>query len=498
MEFVPYLAKEFSFSDDGLEWTFKLRDDVYFHHGKQFNADDVLLTYAAMLHPKYEGSRTSSFIQLKGAKDYLSARKELEEKLAEELISQEEYDAQALELFEEWLAGGAIEVVNDFEIIFRLSEPSAPFMARMRYGILPSDLLTLEEAGDMECSLHTENPSGTGPFKFEEWVRDDHVTLVRNEDYWREGPYLEKIIFQIIPDQDTQAMALEAGDLDYAGVTYQEFDRFASMEHLNAYSNPGMTYGYWGLNLLNPLFQDLRVRQALAHSLDRETMCKELFYGHADVAHSHHSTSRWDYNPDVPKYDYDVDRAKELLTEAGWVDSDGDGIREKDGQKLAFTLVTQQGNKWREQCAVIIQDKTKDIGVQVEPQLLEWSTLVSNLLGKNFETVIIGWSLGVDPDPTGIWHSVEAGNMNFVSYANPRVDQLIEEGRTTLDQAKRKAIYCEFQEILAQDVPYVFLFTYNTCVALHSRFQGPISAHPLGLTRNIELWHVPEELQLTR
>jgi len=496
LELVPVLATDFSFTEDGLEWTFKLRDDVYWHDGEKFTAKDVEFTFLAIMHPAYKGVRAENYRPLRGAGEYLDARAELATKLENEEITQEEYMEQAVALFEEWRAKGAIEVVNDYEIKFYLDEPNAPFKNNIAMGIIPSHILTLETAGDKEQPFHTDEPVGTGRFKFVEWIRDDHITVERNDNYFEEGPYLDRIIYKIIPDQNTITMALETGEIDLGSIKPEDFDRFKEMEHLNVFEYPTLSYTYMGYNLTNPLFQDKLVRQAIAHAIDRQAIVDEVLMGHGTVAHSHGSPVLWDFNPDVPKFEFNPDKARELLAQAGWTDTDGDGFVDKDGKKFSFLLQTNQGNKLREQSAVIIQQQLADVGIEVEVKLVEWATFVQDvLLAKNFDVVIVGWRLSSDPDAYEIWHT-EGGPFNFVSYSNPRIDEIYEQGRVILDQEKRKALYQEAQAILAEDQPYLFLYFPTATVGLHKRFQGPIAGTPAGLAWNVELWYVPENLQI--
>jgi len=498
LELVPVLAEKFSYSDDGTEWTFELRDDVYWHDGEKFTAEDVEFTFLAMLHPAYKGVRAENYRPLRGAAEYLDARRELSKKLADGEITDEEYMEQAVALFEEWRAKGAIEVVDDYKIKFHLDEPYAPFKSYISMRIIPEHLLTLETAGDKEDPFHTDRPIGTGPFKFVEWVRDDHVTLERNEDYFDEGPYIEKIVYKIIPDQNTIAMAMETGEVDLANLKPEDFDRLKNMDHLRPYEYPALSYTYMAYNLKNPLFQDKRVRHAIAHAVDRQAVVDEVLMGHGTVCHSHGSPVLWDYNPDVRKFEYDPDKARELLAEAGWEDTDGDGVLDKNGEKFGFTIQTNQGNKVREQSAVVIQQQLADVGIDVEVKLVEWNTFVQEvLLPKNFEVVIVGWALDEDPDAYEIWHT-NGGPFNFVSFSNERIDEIYELGRVTLDQEKRKALYQEAQGILAEEQPYLFLYFRNDTYCLHDRFQGPIVATPARITWNVEKWYVPEGLRLSR
>ncbi|HEX6989295.1 MAG TPA: peptide-binding protein [Bacillota bacterium] len=498
IEWVPALAEDWSFSADGTEWTFNLRRDVRWHDGEPFTAEDVAFTFEAIMHPDYEGVRRTDYDKFVGYAEYDAALNEISQREEAGELTAEEARAEKLAAFETWRQSGAIEIVDDYTIKFRLTEPFAPFQEAIAMNIIPAHVFNGDPglAGKMDHPFHTQNPIGTGPYKFVSWSRDEQVVLEANPDYWGEGPYVGRWVMRVIPDAQEVTLALETGDLDLGGIQPEEFERMQGVPHLETFEYPTFSYTFMALNLTMPMFQDVRVRQAITHAIDRETIVDQLLVGHGTVAHSHGSPARWDYNPDVPVFEYNPDRARELLAEAGWTDTDGDGILDKDGQPFHFTLQTNQGNKIREDSAVLIQDYLSQVGIDVEVEFVEWNTFVNDhLLAKNFEAIIVGWSLGVDPDAYSIWHT-NGGPFNFHSYSNPRVDELLEQGRTELDQERRKEIYAEFQRILAEDQAYTFLYFANSLVGLHQRFEGPISGTPAGIMWNVNEWYVPAANQL--
>jgi len=495
---IPALAESWSYSEDGTEWVFKLRQDVKWHDGEPFTAKDVAFTFEAIMHPNYEGVRRRNYDKFVGFAEYVDKLNQISQDFSDGKITEEEANQLKLEAFEEWRQAGAITIVDDYTIKFKLTEAFAPFMNAISMGIIPGHVFDWDpgEAGKKDHPFNTENPIGTGPYKFVKWTRDEEVVVEANLDYWGEGPYVERFVMRVIPDQQVVTLSLETGEIDMGSIQPEDFERMTGVEHLKTFEYPTFSYTYMGYNLTNPLFQDKRVRQAITHAIDRQTIVDELLVGHGTVAHSHGSPARWDYNPDVPKFEYNPERAKELLAEAGWTDTDGDGILDKDGQKFTFKLQTNQGNKIREDSAVLIQDYLKEVGIEVEVEFVEWNTFVNEvILPKNFETIIVGWSLGTDPDAFSIWHT-NGGLFNFISFSNARVDELLEKGRTTLDQEKRKEIYGEFQAILAEEQPYTFLYFRNALVGLHKRFEGPISGTPAGMLWNLNEWYVPADAQL--
>ncbi len=493
---VPKLATSWEVSEDGKVWVFHLREGVKWHDGQPFTARDVAFTFLSILHPEYTGVRLRNYSSLLGFDEYQEKLSQIRSDYKDKKITEEEYKQAIMEAFEEFKAGGAIKIIDDHTIQFTLSEPYAPFLVQsMAMGIIPEHILKDHMGATMKDHDFTRKPIGTGRFKFKEWKTGEYISVVANDEYYEGRPYLDEIVVKIIPDQNTVMAALETGEIDMGGITPEAFERFSQMKHLQIFEGPTFSYTYMGYNLTNPLFQDVRVRQAIAHAIDKETIVAELFQGHGIPAWSHGSPARWDYNPDVPKFEYDPEKAKQLLAEAGWKDTDNDGILDKDGVKFKFLLQTNQGNKIREQAAVIIQQQLKEVGIEVEVELVEWNTFVNKvLLAKNFEAVIVGWALGVDPDAFSIWHS-EGGPFNFISYQNERVDYLLEQGRKVMDQEQRKEIYAEFQKILAEEQPYLFLYFPNALTAVNVRVKGPITATPAGIRWNIEKWWIPKDLQ---
>ena len=205
----------------------------------------------------------------------------------------------------------------------------------------------------------------------------------------------------------------------------------------------------------------------------------------------------WAYNENVKPYPFDVNRAKGLLKEAGWIDSDGDGWLDKAGEVFEFTLLTNQGNILRIKTAEIIQRRLKEVGIKVNIRVLEWAVFINEFVDKKrFEAIILGWSLSRDPDCYDIWHSSKTrpGEFNFISYSNSSIDKLLIEGRRTFDKEKRKEIYHKIHEVLYDEQPYLFLYVPDALPAVHRRFKG-IEVAPIGIGYNFIDWYVPKTEQ---
>jgi peptide/nickel transport system substrate-binding protein len=256
-------------------------------------------------------------------------------------------------------------------------------------------------------------------------------------------------------------------------------------------------YTYLGYNLRRPMFQDRRVRQALSHAIDKQELVDGVLLGLGQIATGPYKPDTWPHNPNVRTYAHDPARARALLAEAGWRDENGDGILEKDGKPFSFTIVTNQGNDQRTKSGEIIQRRFREVGIDVKLRVIEWASFLKEFIDPgNFDAMILGWNIPPDPDGYNVWHSSKTGpgELNFVHFQNAEVDQLLENGRRTLDRQQRKKIYDRFQEILAEEQPYTFLYVPDALPAVASRVRG-IKPAPAGISYNFIRWYVPESEQ---
>jgi peptide/nickel transport system substrate-binding protein len=306
----------------------------------------------------------------------------------------------------------------------------------------------------------------------------------------------------VIPDMATQFLQLKSGGIDEMVLTPTQWTRQTDGESFkgafNKFKYPVNSYVYLGFNLKDPLFTDRRVRQAIAYAIDRDEIVKGVLLGLGVPGVSPYVPSTKWFNEALKPYPYDPEKAKRLLAEAGWADRDGDGLLDKDGAPFKFEIITNQGNAERQKTAVIIQQRLRAVGIEISIRTLEWAAFINDFIDKKkFEAVILGWSIGLDPDQYDIWDSSKTGKkeLNFISYNNPEVDRLLEEGRRRCADAERKRIYDRFQEIISEDQPYVFLYVPYALVTVHKRFHG-IEEEPAGIgDRWWNRWYVPRVLQ---
>jgi peptide/nickel transport system substrate-binding protein len=456
------LAESWTISKDERTITFHLKKGVRWHDGAPFTARDVEFTYRYMRDPKTPTAYAEDFLQ-----------------------------------------AASLEVVDPHTVRVHYERPYAPALLSWALWVLPAHILEepWRKGVDLRTTPQNRHPIGTGPFRFHEWKTQEKVVVLANPDYHLGRPYLDRVVLRIIPDPATIFLELKARNVDMAGLTPLQFRRQteypAFAKFFEKYRYLSNSYAYLGFNLKDPRFADRLVRQAIAHAIDKQEIIEGVLLGLGQEAVGPYKPGTWWYTDQVRTFPYDPDRAKALLREAGWRDRDGDGILEKDGKPFRFTIRTNQGNSVRIQTAEIIQRRLKAVGIDVNIHVVEWAAFINTFIRKrDFEAIILGWGLGLDPDQYEIWHSSKTGpdQLNHVSYSNPEVDRLLEQGRRTFDRERRTAIYREFQRVLAEDQPLVFLYVPEALTAVSSRIRG-IEPAPAGLAWNFIRWYVPQDAQ---
>ncbi|HAZ10132.1 MAG TPA: peptide-binding protein [Candidatus Omnitrophica bacterium] len=451
------LAEKWEVSQDGLEIIFYLRKGVKWHDGAPFTSKDVEFTYKSLIDPNVRTPYGGDFQMVK-----------------------------------------SLEVIDDYTLKVFYKEPFSPGLASWGMNIMPAHLLEKE---DLNTTKFTRNPIGTGPYKFKLWKTGERVELVSNRDYFEGRPYIDRYIYRIIPDTATLFLELRAQAVDYTSLTPIQYRRQTETEffkkNFQRFNFPSFGYTYMGYNLKDPKFKDVDVRRAINYAVNKEEIIKGVLLGLGRISTGPFIPESWAYNKDVLPLEYNPGKAKELLKNAGWSDSDRDGILEKDGMKFSFTVITNQGNDERKMALEIIQRRLREVGIEVKIKIIEWSAFVSEFIDKRrFEAVLLGWGLSLDPDMYDIWHSskTKQGEFNFVSYSNAEVDDLLLKGRRTFNQEERKKIYQKIHKILYEDQPYLFLYVPDALPVLHSRFKG-VEVAPSGIGYNFIKWFVPRSEQ---
>lgn len=460
-DLIPALARAWDISDHGKTITFYLRDDVKWSDGTDFTADDLLYQYELMINPDLPSPYKEPFLQIESAR--------------------------ALDRF-------------TFQVSY--SKPYAPALSDLA-GMtgLPRASLEGISARDLIRSKIARSPIGHGAYRLDEWKSQSHLSLSASPTYYEKGrPHIARLTVRIIPDTATQFLELKGGNLDMMGLDPIQYSRQTDTSYFRTnfrkYRYLANSYTYLGFNLLNPLFKDKRVRQALARAIDKEEIIKGALLGFGQPATGPYKPGSWAYADDVARYEYDPAAAAASLAEIGWLDRDGDGTLENEnGDPFRFTIVTNQGNAARKKSAQIIQRQLARIKIDVKIKIIEWSSFLENFIHKrDFEATLLGWTLGLDPDIYIIWSSTQMSErgFNFISYSNPELDRLLEEGRRQFDQAARAEIYHRVHKILAEDQPYIFLYNPEATPIVSARIRGIVPG-VAGIDYNFDRWWIARE-----
>ncbi len=422
---------------------FYLRHNVLFHDGVKLTAKDVKFTYEAIMDPKNLSPRISDFEPVK-----------------------------------------KVEVIDPYTVKITYKRLYSPALSAWSIGILPEHLLNKDalkkeaksrgmdpDKFTIRDSSFNRHPIGSGPFKFKKWKSGEYIILERFEQYWEGPPNYKKYIFRIIPDKLTEEMEFLSGTLDIYSPQPHEVERFQNNDKFQVFSGTSFGYTYIGYNLRRDIFKDVRVRRALSMAIDVDKIIKYVLYNQGERITGPFVKQTPYYNKNVKPIPYDPEGALCLLQEAGWKKRK-DGWLYKNGKKLQFTLITNSGNEIRRAILAIVQDAWKKIGVDVSTDVVEWSVFIQERINKlDFDAVILGWVMSIEPDLFQIWHSSQTNpyQLNFIGFKNKKADELIEKIRMEYDKAKQIEYCHKLHQLIADQCPYTFLFVRKWTVALDSR-----------------------------
>lgn len=414
LEFVPELATSWKESEDGLTYVFTLQEGVKFHDGTDFNAEAVKYNFDRMLDPDFASPRFSELNMVK-----------------------------------------EVNVLGDYEIEVVLSEPFAPFLSVLtdRAGMMVSPAAAEELGKDF-----ANQPVGTGPYKFVDRQTQSHIKLERFEDYWGEAPAIANVEIRPFPDANVRVTNLVSGDLDLLNkVAYKDIQALKDNPDITLLEKDALGFQGLHLNTQAEPFTNKAIRQAVNLAIDRQAISEVVFHNGAVPAVSPFAPESW-AAPDFEQPNADIEKAKALVAESGMTD-------------VSFTLKINAKPE-EQQMAQMIQSMLKEVGITMDIEIVEFGTMLDQLDSGDFEAVRLGWSGRTDPDGnTYRFFSTDAAN-NYSSYTNPVMDDLLNKGRTTIDQAERAAIYEKVSEVLWEDAPYVFIYHERDYKAMKSYVKG--------------------------
>jgi peptide/nickel transport system substrate-binding protein len=424
----PGLAERWEIPDP-LTYVFHLHRGVKFHDGRALTSRDVKWTFDSLLQGKIRSTKTSTY-------HYVDR----------------------------------IEAPDDLTLVFHLKEPFAALLWNISEGAI--GIVPYGSLDEM-----TRQPVGTGPFRFVSAETDKEVILERNDAYWGEVPHLARVRFAVVPDATTEALELRKGSADVVINSPMSSDTIATLggyPSLTVQHGPGTRLAYVAFNLRDPILKDVRVRQAIGYALDRRPMMEYLWRGHVEPAYSILPRQSWAYDGDVPHYDYDPGKARQLLDAAGYP--------EVNGVRFHITMKTSTFEETRLMVAVM-QQQLREVGIALDIRTFESATFLADVVSGAFQFYSLRW-IGGNEDPDifdAAFHSrnFPPAGRNRSFYSNPRIDNLIDQARRETDQGVRKKLYAEVQEILAHDVPSINLW-YLDNVLVHTRRVRDLSLNPSG------------------
>lgn len=466
-EQVPLLAKSLPvISDDHLSYTFELRDNVKFSDGEPFTGEDIIFTVKVIKNP---------FSDAQALRNYFLDVKSVE------LVDGNKYKVR-FNMAKPYFR--AIYSIGDLEIIAKHVLDKDNVTDKFSWADLetaqntfdPKKFPEMQKFADFinseEVSRDPKYVVGTGPYVLDKWITGQSITLKRNDNYWNkpETPnYPNRIIFKTIKDQNAAVVAAKNREVDHMEVVqpidFVENVKDPAQFNLEKALVLEPSYNYIAWNNTSPLFSDPKVRLAMSHAIDRQSIIDKIVFGMGTPIESHIFQKSKYLNTDLPKINYDPDKSKKMLAEAGWKDTDGDGILDKviNGKKTDFRFTfTNNTNPKRKKVLLIIIEQLKQLGIEASMQEYEWSVFLDKIKKHQYDACFAGWQLTAIPDdPYQIWHSSQSigEGSNYFSYKNPESDKLLEANRVEFDEEKRKEILFKWQKIVYDDQPVTFLWS---------------------------------------
>ncbi|MCX5715677.1 MAG: peptide-binding protein [Candidatus Omnitrophica bacterium] len=445
---IPDLAQKWEISDDGLTITFYLRQNVRWHDGKLFTADDVKFTYEKLIDPDIKTLYSGAF-----------------GKIAE------------------------LKTPDRFTVQVVYKEPFSPGLADWAVKIMPKHIL---ENQDLNAAEFSKNPVGTGPYKFKSWKPGERIDLEFNPDYFEGRPSIDRVVYKIMPDQAAMLTELKSQTIDMMQLTpgqyKQETDDDAFKTSFNKFRYPSLRYTFIAYNLQDPRFKERSIRRAVNSALDQNAIVRDVLMGCGRVCTAPFPPDGWAYNKEIAPMKCDKRWAKMLLEQAGWRDTDKDGLINKNGKPFEFTLLFNEGIEEHKAVADIFQKKLSELGIRVNIKALSASDLQEKVLNKKeFEAAILERSFPKDPEGY-------ADGLGFITYKSEMIKNLLEKARRSFDQESRASFYKEIHRIIDAEQPRLFLYTPDQLRAVHKRFRGPRPGLN-GMLYNITDWRAPKAEQ---
>lgn len=439
------LAESYTVSNDGLTYDFIIKKGVKFQDNTELKAEDVAFTINSILDDKVASKVKGEYEEIK-----------------------------------------SVEAVNDYEVKINLKAQFPPLLDKLTVGIVPKHAF---DGKDINTADFNQKPIGCGPYMYSKWEKGKSLTLKAFKDFYGKAASINTVIFKFIPDGNVRALQLQTGEVDMAFLEPSQVEKIEKVDRIKVYKEPTADYRCMMYNLNFDLWKDVNVRKAFNYAVDRKAVVDGILMNYGFEAYSPLQMNQFN-NENVEKYQFDIKKAEDLLDKAGWVKG-SDGMRQKNGKKLAFTLTTPVTDEVRVNMANYLSSQFKKIGAEVKVDALDWSVIDI----AKCDAFVLGWGSPYDADDHTykLFHSSQIKNgYNYGAYIDPKVDELLVQGRTSADPAQREKIYKDLQERISENPPYNFIVYLKALYGVNKKIGGikerTLGHHGAGFLWNLEEW----------
>ncbi|WP_158612455.1 ABC transporter substrate-binding protein [Leptotrichia sp. OH3620_COT-345] len=473
IELEPSMAEKYEISNDGKKIVFTLKPNIKFHDGMPVTSKDIKFTLESLASPEYEGDLASYVQSIKGFKEF--------------------HENKASEI-----AGIACPDEKTIEINF--DEPYSPMLINIgTLGILPSHIWEkIEISKWRENNEYISNPVGSGPYKLDIFKLGEFVKLISNDEYYKGVPKLKTFIFKVV-NEETVSVELLKGSIQIADISNIRSDNVKTLKDggIEIIKYPNSKIQYMGFNLRNEVLKDINLRTAIAYGIDREAIVKGLLEGNGVVINAPMIPSLWSYPKEgLIEYKFDEVKAKKFLKVAGYEDTNGNGVVDKNGKDLELTLTVPTEDTIREKTGMVIQDNLAKIGIKVNIEAMEFKAVMTKVVGNHeFEMYLMGNTLDVDPDPTPYWYSTQASDKrgvfgwNIAGYRSKEADNLMDLNRKAVEITERTKILNDFGKLLNKELPWVPLYASDIVKAYNKNLKN-YTPNTFADFYNVENWEL--------
>lgn len=481
------LAESYNFGSDGLALNVKLKENVKWHDGEDFTAEDVKFTIDTIKYGISNPSIADSIADVVSSSETLKYLKN-------------------------------VNVIDKYNLTLTFDRAYGDVLEGLVFPIIPKH--AFQSGKDIKLAYNNAllkdnyRPIGTGPYKEIEIKKLKSVTLEVFKDYWGNKPYISRIIGKALKDEELAVTSFEAGQTDLTTSIGVDWEKYAQNKRVEIYEYASNRYEFLGFNFRHGIFAGEKgkaLRKAIAYAIDRQSIIQKVYLGHATRNDVPIHPESWLLSDEANSYGYNITKARQIIVSAGWKDTDGDGFFEDaEGNKLTIKLTTNDFNDLRRETANIIAENLTDLGIKVvkeyntniqenlteEIKEIQWENLMQRLSAGTFDMVLLGWELSYFPDLSFAFHSSQIdGGLNFIGYNNEKMDELLLRAQNTYGLDYKGNVYEQIQDLIIDDLPYVSLYFVNSSILANSKIYGDIAPTEFNMYNNIKEWYIPKALQ---